>query len=266
MAPPLPFLEAVDVFDSDAKHVHSVMVWEVPSDGFFFAVSPLRSRVFMGKGRGDLDSCGQLVDLAGFFPPFVPSVHQEAVGASSHPDAYYIKRHSMCYALEQGSLAAKHTFKDIVSAELDLCQKLKRFGPTSPTLPTFRGVVVREGLIVALCFDKYYETLHQRVKRAACTVKKDAVLAGVGAAVGVLHRLGYCHNDINPTNIMFASSDDDTPVLIDFDSARSTGEELLKGGTPGWVDEDLEISLEANDTRALRALDEYLTQCKCACA
>ncbi|KAK1862831.1 hypothetical protein I4F81_005398 [Pyropia yezoensis] len=101
----------------------------------------------------------------------------------------------------------------------------------------------------------------ERVNRAPGAVKKDTVPEGVGAAVGVLHGLGYCQNDINPTIIMFSARDDDTPALIDYDSARPTGDKLFKGGTPGWKDGDeLHFSREENDFRALRALDDYLTQ------
>lgn len=47
-------------------------------------------------------------------------------------------------------------------------------------------------------------------------------------------------------------------VLIDLDSSKPVGDELVKGGSFGWTLYDDFVSAKRNDTNALAKLDAYL--------
>ncbi len=81
-------------------------------------------------------------------------------------------------------------------------------------------------------------------------------MKGIRAGIAHIHGLGFAHNDLNPTNIMFG--DDDTPVIIDFDSCRAQGEKLNKGGTPGWDEGYIDTSAKENDFIAIELIRKYL--------
>jgi hypothetical protein len=51
---------------------------------------------------------------------------------------------------------------------------------------------------------------------------------------------------------------DDTPVIIDFDSCRRDGDKLLKGGTWGWTNENVEYASPKNDYDGLKIIYEAL--------
>jgi hypothetical protein len=54
-------------------------------------------------------------------------------------------------------------------------------------------------------------------------------------------------------------SEDDIPVIIDFDSCRREGEKLLKAGTWGWSDEIAIVADRANDYYGLRKIKEAIS-------
>jgi len=255
------FLENVPAFDERGNYQCTVLVWQDAAKERFFAVVQDPRCNLVGKTPADFD--GERVILADLFPVFVPGLDaiKRVDEALIIAEDYYVKRHIMAPCLVEHSPVANQTFKDTVAIEVEVCHKLMHL--EIPNIAKFRGCVVHEGLIVALCFDKYAETLTQRVMRSASSLNKAKVMDRLRTAVSKLHDLGYCHNDINPANIMFASLSDDNPVLIDFDSAQRMGHDLLKVGTPGWCVEELRTSSQENDEIALRNLDEYLTSCGC---
>ena len=53
--------------------------------------------------------------------------------------------------------------------------------------------------------------------------------AVLGDALGALHRAGYLHGDVKPSNIGFTS--DGSPKLLDFGMARETNDAATFGGT-----------------------------------
>lgn len=60
-------------------------------------------------------------------------------------------------------------------------------------------------------------------------------LPGIKEGIRHLHSLGYVHNDLNPSNIMI--TEDDMPVIIDFDAATPPGAALDQvKRTYGWFD------------------------------
>lgn len=92
------------------------------------------------------------------------------------------------------------------------------------------------------------------------TARKQAAryLPGIEQGIRHLHSLDRIHNDITPANIMI--SEDDTPVIIDFDTSSAPGTELDKAKrTYGWFDPDVRVSQERNDFDALTELRVWLT-------
>ncbi|CAI7569389.1 unnamed protein product [Penicillium bialowiezense] len=133
----------------------------------------------------------------------------------------------------------------------------------------YHGFEVQDGRIKGLCFTKYDCSLYQRVnphkhgKRAFVAHRErsppsevSSWLEGIEAGIRHLHPLGIIHNDINPSNIMFAG---DVPVIIDFDSAAGEGGGMImNGGTYEWHDQTRQIARPNNDLDALRELDTWL--------
>ena len=90
-----------------------------------------------------------------------------------------------------------------------------------------------------------------------CTLSPDTC-SKIENGIAHLHSLGLVHNDLNPANIMF--SEDDIPEIIDFDSCRREGENLLKAGTPGWSDESAIVADRANDYYGLKKIKEAISR------
>jgi serine/threonine protein kinase len=85
----------------------------------------------------------------------------------------------------------------------------------------------------------------------------QSYLNGIQSGVRHLHSLGFVHNDITPSNIMF--EEDGRPVIIDFDSCRKIGQSLDKmKRTYGWYDPDIKISLESNDLDAVKEIGNWM--------
>lgn len=75
---------------------------------------------------------------------------------------------------------------------------------------------------------------------------KRQCLEEIRSGINHLHSFGYCHNDINPGNVMFDAHD--VAVVIDFDSAGLVGQELsFKAGTPGYGNVNAKLSKAKND-------------------
>lgn len=142
----------------------------------------------------------------------------------------------------------------VLLQEANVCQLLSR----SPhrNVAEYLGCQVQGGRIVALCFKKYTSTLEYRIKHE-CKLDKDQVLEDIRMGIEHIHSLGYCHNDINPCNIMFDS--DGKVVIIDFDSCRPSGEKLgVKKGTWGYFPAGETMSRPDNDFFGLQMIEKYL--------
>ncbi|OAA55110.1 Protein kinase-like domain protein [Cordyceps fumosorosea ARSEF 2679] len=143
-----------------------------------------------------------------------------------------------------------------------------------PHLGAYVGCVVHEGRIVRLAFPRYVESLYERVERmrpgtAAAAEERmgpeerRACMRAVGAAVAHLHRLGYAHNDVSATNIMFDA--EGGAVLIDLDSCTPMGEHIKKGGVVGgwrgpmFSGREFKISSVECDEVSLRYIDDWLS-------
>lgn len=179
---------------------------------------------------------------------------------------YYIKRPSL---LGYDGLRRHGESNQIAQRVLDevLVYEQLRISP-HPNLVTYLGCEVCNGLISGICLAKYPETLMERVnprslmKRAfkfdkRTIMDRERLLKGVKSGITHLHSLGFVHNDLNPSNIMLL--EDETPVVIDFDSCRRIGDSLRGvGRTYEWYDEKVEVSSPKNDLDALKEIAEWM--------
>jgi Protein kinase domain len=141
-----------------------------------------------------------------------------------------------------------------------------------PNIIKYYGCQVEDGRITGLCFAKQHDSLMSRVN-PGCHGKRlfpsherplkdiKAFLEGIEKGLKHIHVLGLVHNDINPANIMFATKDDEIPIIIDFDTCWPIGHSMQGvPRTPEWHDENALISLPQNDLDALHEIAEWLSQ------
>ena len=170
-------------------------------------------------------------------------------------NTFFIKRPSyICYGEEneQGNIAK------LLLEEAKVYERLTK--EPHPNITKYHGCVVRDGRIVGLALKRYHRTLLERMRNSEGQLNGIICLKymeGIKAGVDHIHSLGLAHNDLNPSNIMFAKGDD-TPVIIDFDACRPENAALAKGGTPGWSEGTLEKSTRDNDSRMLALIQRYL--------
>lgn len=157
-----------------------------------------------------------------------------------------------------------------ITREVETCELLRR--NPHPNIATYYGYNESNGRVAGLCFKRYKSTLLEAVnpqylgKAAFRSSPRDLVrenlitgLDGILAGIGHLHSLGLVHNDINPANIMI--DDDDSLILIDFDSCRYIGESLRNTQTKRthhWHDPSVDTSLEENDLNAFKDVQIWL--------
>ncbi|KAL6811039.1 hypothetical protein GGI42DRAFT_315683 [Trichoderma sp. SZMC 28013] len=126
-----------------------------------------------------------------------------------------------------------------------------------PNIARFLGCIIKDGRLTGLCFVKYPMNLFEAA-RSSNSLDIQRCLLGIESGVRHLHRLGFIHNDLNPSNIMM---DGDTPVIIDLDSCEQEGAMLrLKAGTVGWSACDSEVAERKNDLDALPKIQNYLEE------
>ena len=199
--------------------------------------------------------------------PILPEVYRPLLpsGYSIAPDP------SKCYIKQPNLMSFEETvdLASFVSQELATCEVIKKY--QHPNIATYHGCVVSNGRVTGLCFKKYPETLMDKVNpgslnkstfisekdRSAARMMATCYLPGIEAGIRQLHALGLIHNDLNPSNVMI--TEDDTPVIIDFDSSSAPGTPLDKAKrTYGWFDPDVRVSQESNDLDALAELRVWL--------
>ena len=137
----------------------------------------------------------------------------------------------------------------------------------------YHGCRVQDDRITGICYDKYHESLMQRVnpgshckRRLHLNEKKpllnvSLMLESVRKGLEHLHSLGFAHNNINPSNIMFFSEDSDEAVITGLGSCRAIGvpfnDYLVRMWE--WHDEKADTSLPSNDFDVLDEIAEWLS-------
>jgi serine/threonine protein kinase len=129
-----------------------------------------------------------------------------------------------------------------------------------PNIVGYHGCQVRRGYITGLVLDWHPHDLESYLKSGHHIHDNDLFVASLESAIRHFHSLGWAHNDLNPTNVLVA--EDQSPILIDFGSARRIGEELSTSrGTKGWIDCEMEhytTSETQHDISALTKIREWL--------
>lgn len=120
----------------------------------------------------------------------------------------------------------------------------------------YLGCVVKADRITGLCFQKYVETLQDRLEDGRRQVNSKSCLRQVRAGIAHLHGLNLVHNDIHPRNVMFVNQDGDALVIIDFDSCAFQGDVIPRKRGP--VPENACTAEFRNDEFGLQKLREGL--------
>jgi len=202
----------------------------------------------------------EVVNYGDICPAFDALRHSEAgIDRASSERALHVKELGVAGFYGPASMP---TVKKIATQEISVCELLSKAGPCHENIAKYLGCVVRDGCVAALVFPKYYETLAERLERGCELADIAEVVQGLRSAIAHLNTMGLSHNDINPTNIMFAGRQDTTPILIDFDSCRELGEPLLKGCTPEWGDVEATTARQEHDDKAVDAIEAHLESYK----
>ncbi|CAG8947298.1 unnamed protein product [Penicillium salamii] len=137
--------------------------------------------------------------------------------------------------------------------EAHICQGLLE--NTHENVARYLGCVVKDGRITGLCFQKYAETLADRL-RDGRLIDNESCLRQVKSGIDHLHALNIVHNDIHQDNIMFTARDGHAVVVIDFDSCAVKGCPLP--GKRGVMPEGARTAEFENDNLGLHMLWEEL--------
>lgn len=200
-----------------------------------------------------------IVPIESYCPLYVPEF---TLAPEPLPKDCYVKQPElMCYG--EGL-----NICDIVLTDIKACEILRR----SPhrNIAQYYGCQVRNGRVTGLCFTRYPETLMQRVNPGHLSKDDFCVsaprsqkrmhhyLKGIESGICHMHSLGLIHNDINPSNIMI--TEDDSPVIIDFDSCLPEGTPLgLTKRTFQWHNPMDQFSKTSNDIWSFRETCIWLT-------
>ncbi|CAI7643055.1 unnamed protein product [Penicillium discolor] len=202
---------------------------------------------------GDLFSTNK-IQGALIFPEFSDKFIK-AERSSEYP-TWYLKKPSLSPYSPQYPALIRETWIE----EIKTCEMLKK--TPHPNIAQYHGcAVVDDGSIRGIYFTKVNSGRRNKIEFAyeRHQADRDEVnrwVEGIARGLKHLHGLGIVHNDINPCNIMFQG---DTPVIIDFDSARPHGHDLsLVKRTHGWHDERAKVALPMNDLAALLEIQLWL--------
>ncbi|PXF45624.1 Serine/threonine-protein kinase 16 [Gracilariopsis chorda] len=245
----MEILEKSEVFtdDEDDEPVfsHSIVVYR---DSGVLNIGELKSRVFT-SGPIDFSSIQSTrIPVNEIHPPYTEGFTK----CTGHEKGeVFIKRPSL---LDYTPGTADY-FRDILLHEAEIGEVLRK--SPHPHIASYLGCAVDDGKIVGLCWQNYRLSLKEKMGQLSSVSEVKLLVNGIVQGINHIHSLGYCHNDINPSNIRFA--DDGKPVIIDFDSCELTGKPLhFKAGTMGWCNEETSLSLPENDFYGIRAVERFL--------
>ncbi|EME45929.1 hypothetical protein DOTSEDRAFT_51542 [Dothistroma septosporum NZE10] len=182
-----------------------------------------------------------------------PKVTQEITLLPQQSDVtkLFLKRPQIHCLLEEfgGSIVPQMLFEEVQVLEI-----LARH--PHPNIVPYHGCVVKRGYITGIALTRYRKFLEHRFCDDDDDDDDDASDLDLGRfecqcrdAIDHIHSLGLAHNDLNPSNI--ALDDHDNPVILDWGSCKEFGGLLLSAGTPGWIEDDYDVSKKDHDLSAL---------------
>lgn len=165
---------------------------------------------------------------------------------------YFIKRPKLlCLDNAEETKLLPQMFID----EAEVLELVKK--NSHPNLICYYGCTLKDGRVTGIVLEKHQVVLQYRYEDDPRDLDIDACMDGIRAGIRHLHSLGYAHNDLNPLNIGFDQKDN--PVIFDLGSCRKFDEQLVSGGTLGWMDEELcGISSRRHDEVAIQKIEAWL--------
>lgn len=142
----------------------------------------------------------------------------------------------------------------ILLDEVNILEQLMR--NPHPNIVSYRGCVVNRGHITGIALDRLPKVLDHRFLHDASGFDEQVFESQLRSAIEHIHGLGLAHNDLNPSNI--GLNEQDHPIIIDWGSCKGFGEELLSAGTPGWIEDDYDISKKEHDILAMEKLVKWV--------
>lgn len=237
----------------DDKFLHTRIIFE-HNGQYFSAQSPKRETEARVEAlQPDNKIPRRRIPHQDIFPLASSQEPDKEIRATDIDDTIFIKQNRLTAWERDGD----DTLAKRVLHELSICMIMDKAPNRHPNIGRFRGYHTREGRITGICYEKYAETLEQRLERGY-KVDADACCYILGKALHFLHEeLGLVHNDLGPSNIMFASLDSTEPILIDFDSCMPVGGQLPRRGSHQWPSGTIS-SVPANDNVVLEKLREHI--------
>ncbi|KAB5526495.1 kinase-like domain-containing protein [Coniochaeta sp. 2T2.1] len=248
--------QCFEVVDGGLKFVYTRVLFH--KDGITFCA------ISLNRNTDSAICADQLKDIKAIPPEAYRPVLPPGCIIAPDPNRCYIKQPNLM------SFGTGVDLASLVLQELAACEVIRKHPHLN--IAKYYGCAVSDGRVTGLCFKWYPETLMDKINpgrlnkstfissndRTAARKMAVRYLSGIEEAVRQLHALGLVHNDINPANVMI--TEDDRPVLIDFDSTCAPGTALDKTKrTYGWFDPDVRVSRERNDLDALAELNVWLT-------
>eukprot|EP00178_Gracilaria_changii_P005738 TRINITY_DN195_c0_g2_i1.p1 TRINITY_DN195_c0_g2~~TRINITY_DN195_c0_g2_i1.p1 ORF type:complete len:257 (-),score=33.06 TRINITY_DN195_c0_g2_i1:4604-5374(-) len=246
----MEILIKVDRVDDDFQFVESAVTFRDASGKFFIGTSSSeRSGRINEQNLSTVILNPVRIPEEHIFPLYEPGI---TVVSETDATGRWIKIPNLLMYDPQGKV------KTIASTFLQEVKTLERLSKhPHPNIMKYYGCVVKGDRIVGICVEKCKETLYERTWIREQAVDRETVIENIRRAALHLHSLGFCHNDINISNVMFR--EDDSVALIDFDSCRQNGEILgSKKGTVGFSDQSVTTSTFENDMYGIRKVNEYL--------
>ncbi|KAI1753983.1 kinase-like domain-containing protein [Xylaria castorea] len=227
----------------DCVYDHSRAVLRGPDDEYYYAEFP--ERLY----REEIDI--KKLNIVRIPPEHIWPLADPKFTRAPEPlpaTCYHKRPNLLTY---QGTENSHDVFPRTILIEAEACELLRKH--PHPNIARYLGCVIKDGRIKGLCFDKYPVTLG-KILDDGTPFNKDRCMRGIEAGVQHMHDLGLVHNDLNPENIMI---DGDDPIIIDFDSCKLEGEELMKGGTYEWSTDESH-SKRSNDHYSLSKIREAI--------
>lgn len=230
--------------DGDLEFDHTKIIVKGPNDQYFYTTTRERTASSVDINQLELTP----IPVENIWPQYSDKFTK---APDLTPSKYYIKEPNL---LSYGTSPDTLQIRSQMMNEILVYEILK--DNPHPNIAIYTGCVVSGDLIRGLCFMRYKMTLAERL-RDSKAFDHGICLREIEAGIRHLHSLGLVHNDINPSNIMI--SENDRPVIIDFDTCYQNGEKLgSKAGTWGWFSDDSEFSKFENDFLGLAKLREYV--------
>lgn len=185
---------------------------------------------------------------------FPKAPHDITLATSSDVTKSYIKRPQAHCLLNEYEAPL---VPQILLHEVHILEQLAKHPHTN--MVQYRGCVVDRGHITGIALDRLPKTLDHRFflhddDTSSFDVQKFE--SELRSAISHIHGLGLAHNDLNPSNI--GLDEQDRAIFIDWGSCKAFGEGLLSAGTPGWIEDDYDVSKQEHDLLAVEKLVEWV--------